>query len=348
MPRMARLDSLKVTPEDIFYETARLLDFLLSTPDISQHQVDSLWNLMLLDIRKWKSDATDHDKRMVANTVFLLVRALLTQYYDTHFSETVCDLLENTIEHEWIGFGKQEDKDEYSEFSNRLVEQSPILSDWINQYDDADVWLSDQIAETLSNLEQKEVRAISKKKNARRKDYKPEKQHRVEYPVFSKGPGVTDNHIKALYKLLTTRNWISTQTSEAEFHRLFSGSSNDCEIIWMGPDELGSNEPTTLGISALYVLFKRMADECLIVIGNGSKRVGPILETHFVDVDGHFLSSVSNVNKTSSIANDYIGKILKLMKTRLSSDDIQRFLEKEMESKYDQYDTQDLRIHKRN
>lgn len=159
---MARLNGLQVFPEDVFCESARLLDFLLSTPDISQHQVDSLWNLMLLDIRNWKSDATDHDKRMVANTVFLLVRALLTQYYDTHFSETVCDLLENTIGHEWIGFDKQEDKDEYSEFSNRLVEQSPILSDWINQYDDADVWLSDQIAEILVSSDEKEVKGMSK------------------------------------------------------------------------------------------------------------------------------------------------------------------------------------------
>lgn len=343
---MARLDGLQVSPEDVFCESARLLDFLLSKPDISQHQVDSLWNLMLLDIRKWKPNATDRDKRMVANTVFHVVRALLTQYYDTHFSETVCDLLENTIEHEWIGFDKQEDKDEYSEFSNRLVEQSPKLNEWINQYDDTDEWLSDQIADVIDTSGEKELGAKSKTKTTRGKKSKPEKQHGVEYPVFAKGQGVTDDHIKALYRFLTTRGWISTQTSVADFQRLFSGVSNDCEIIWTGQDKLGGNEPTALGVSALYVLFKRMVEESLITIGNNSKQVGPILELHFVDSKGHFLTSVSNVNKTSIIANDYIEKILKLMRTRPSSDDIQRFLTEEMESKYDKDDLQDLRYHR--
>ena len=41
---------------------------------------------------------------------------------------------------------------------------------------------------------------------------KPEKPHGVEYPVFSKGLGVTEDHVKALYRLLTARGWISTQT----------------------------------------------------------------------------------------------------------------------------------------
>jgi len=143
---MARLDSLEVEPEDVFCESARLLDFLLSTPDISQHQVDSLWNLMLLDIRKWKSDATDHDKRMVANTVFLLVRALLTQYYDTHYSEDICDMLDSTITREMKGC----DEKEQEGFNQRLIDQSPAICNWINTYDEENYWLSDRISRVLS------------------------------------------------------------------------------------------------------------------------------------------------------------------------------------------------------
>lgn len=176
---------------------------------------------------------------------------------------------------------------------------------------------------------------------------KQELQHGVEYPVFSKGIAVTDYHIKALYLDLTKRGWISTQTNEADFKRLFSGKSNDCEIIWTGQDKLGNNEPTPLGISALYVLFKSMYGDNLITTSSKAQKVGPILEKHFVDNDGHFLTNVSNTSKTCAKANEYIKEILELMRKRLSSEDIQRQFEEETESKYDYYDHQDLKYRKR-
>ena len=190
-------------------------------------------------------------------------------------------------------------------------------------------------------------------KNARGKastddKQKPEKQHGAEYPVFSKGMGVTDDHIKALYRLLTARGWISTQTKEVDFLRLFNGQDNDCEIIWMGQDKLGCNETITLGVSALYVLFKSMADEGLITTGSKSKaqRVGPIMESHFVNTQGRFLTNISNVSTTSQVATAYIERILKTMRLRPSTEDIQRLLQEEMESKYDENDRQNLNYRK--
>ena len=175
---------------------------------------------------------------------------------------------------------------------------------------------------------------------------KPELQHGVEYPVFSKGSGVTDDHIIALYRLLTARGWISTQTKEVDFLRLFSGKSNDCEIIWTGQDKLGDNKPIKLGVSALYVLFKGMYDESRITTSSKAQKVGPILEMHFVDTDGHFLTNVSNVRKTSAKAYVYIQLIKNTMRMRPSSEYIQRILEEDMESKHDKNDRQDLNYRK--
>lgn len=175
---------------------------------------------------------------------------------------------------------------------------------------------------------------------------KRELQHGVEYPVFSKGSGVTDDHIKALYRLLTARGWISTQTKEADFLRLFYGESNDCEIIWAGQDKLGDNEPTILGVSALYVLFKDMFDEGLITTSSKAQKVGPILEMHFVHTDGHFLTNVSNVRTISAKANVYIQLIKNTMRMRPSSEYIQHLLEEDMESKHDKNDRQDLNYRK--
>lgn len=192
----------------------------------------------------------------------------------------------------------------------------------------------------------KTVSKKGKKNSSSTTAQKPELQHGVEYPVFSKGAGVTDDHIKALYRLLTARGWIGTQTKEADFLRMFSGKSNDCEIIWTSLDKLGNNKSTKLGISALYVLFKDMFDEGLITTSSKAQKVGPILEMHFVDTDGHFLTNVSNLSTTSAKANDYIQQILRTMKMRPSSEDIQRLLEEDMESKYDENDRQDLNYRK--
>ena len=185
-----------------------------------------------------------------------------------------------------------------------------------------------QNVNVYNNARESKTEASKRRKKASNDtENKPEKQHGVDYPVFSKGTGVTDYHVKALYLYLTSRGWISTQTNEVDFLRLFIGVDNDCEIIWTGVDKLGNNPETELGKSALYVLFKKMADEKLITTGYRSERVGPILESHFVDTEGHFLMDVSNVNTTSRKANDYIDKIMATMRIRANHKFIQEKLD---------------------
>ena len=206
-----------------------------------------------------------------------------------------------------------------------------------------------QNVEIYNNIPKGKTTSIKKNRgnSAQNAVSKPELQHGVEYPVFSKGSGVTDDHIKAIYLMLTARGWISTQTSVVDFRRLFSGKSNDCEIIWTGQEKLGDNKSTKLGISALYVLFKNMYDAEQITTSSKAQKVGPILESHFVDSKGYLLTNVSNVTTTSAKANEIINKILKMMSTRPSSEDIQRWLEGEMESRYDKNDRQDMSYRKR-
>lgn len=202
------------------------------------------------------------------------------------------------------------------------------------------------VQKVYSGKEPKSASSQRKDNTSRNIASRNEKQHGVDYPVFSKGSGVTDYHIKALYMYLTARGWISTQTKEADFLRLFNGQDNDCEIIWTGQDKHGNNEPTLLGVSALYVLFKSMADEGYIMTGTKSNRVGPILSSHFVDSEGHFLRSVSNVNTTSQTAGTYIKKILATMQMRANqkfiqqklNSDLSTLIEQEGEEKYNKYE----------
>lgn len=145
--RKGKLDGALVKEEDIFTESAWLLDLLWSMPDITQHQIDLLWDKLFNDCREWQADMSDHDKRMVAGTVFHIVRAALAQHYDSHYYETICGMLNCTLERELKGLDVEEQK----VFLQRLVEQSPALSEWINSHDEADKWLSDEIADAIAD-----------------------------------------------------------------------------------------------------------------------------------------------------------------------------------------------------
>lgn len=181
--------------------------------------------------------------------------------------------------------------------------------------------------------------ATAKKENrkAKKSDAKPvEKQHGVDYPVFAKGLGVTDAHLKMVYYLLKNRGWISPQTSESDFMMLFSDRSNDCKIKWTGQTLRGNNELNILGKSALYVLFKRLVEEKLIKTSY-NERVGPILESHFIDEEGHFLTAISDKKTTSKQANEVIEQVINMMRVKPKSEDLMNLLAEEMQEKHDKY-----------
>lgn len=145
--RKGKLDGALVKEEDIFTESAWLLDLLWSMPDITQYQIDLLWDKLFNDCREWQADMSDHDKRMVAGTVFHIVRAALAQHYDSRYCETICGMLICTLERELKGLDVEEQK----VFLQRFVEQSPTLSEWINNYEDVDKWLYDEIMDTIAD-----------------------------------------------------------------------------------------------------------------------------------------------------------------------------------------------------
>lgn len=249
-PRQAWLNGLSVTPEDVFRESARLLDFLLNKPDINQHQVDSLWNLLVINVSKWGSNITDRDKWMVSSTVFMVVRATLTQYYDTCFSENVCDLLNQTLEHVVASFDKQE----WEEFHQKLTEQTPELCEWINSYDEADEWLSDQIA------------VVTTVKSGKAEgDFIPSGQ------TFTKTALLTDTLIDIMGQRLAQAKKL--EASPDDLRKLFSGIDQQFTMTWMGTG------------GELRDLFKMLTDtKCQFA--KPQRGYQKILKSHFLSADG--------------------------------------------------------------
>lgn len=265
---MARLNGLQVTQFDVFSESARLLDFLLCNPDINQHQMDSLWTMQLNDIRKWKTDATDYDKRMVAGTVFMVVRATLTQYSESAYSETICDLLTNTLERKLESC----DEKEQTEFLELLRGQSPTLCEWINSYDEADEWLSDQIVDTI------------RARKGGKDDFTPSGK------TFSKTTLLTDKLIDIIGQRLTLANRL--KAGPDDWRKLFSGIDQQFTITWLGTE------------GELRDLFMMLTDDGYVTPKRGYQQ---ILKSHFLDENANRFNNLhraKSINSFQTIIDD--------------------------------------------
>lgn len=258
---MAQLNGLQITHFDVFCESARLLDYLMCNRDISQHEMDSLWTIQLNDIRKWKTDVTDHDKRMVAGTVFMVVRASLTQRFESCYSETICNLLTNTLER------KLEDcnEKEQAEFLELLREQSPVLCEWINSYDEIDEWLSDRIANTL------------RAKKVDKDDFNPSGK------TFKKTALLTDTLIDIIGQRLTQANKL--KASPDDWRKLFSGIDQQFTITWSGKE------------GELRDLFKMLTDDGY---ANPKRDYQLILKSHFLDEDNNRFNNLHGAKSIDS------------------------------------------------
>ena len=177
--------------------------------------------------------------------------------------------------------------------------------------------------------EEKEV-----KKPKKTTGQKPEKPR--ETMTFGRKSGVTEGHIVLLYQKLVKEGWI--EGNDADFKALFSGSRDeDCELVWLGK----------YGKGTLVELFKQFVQAKLIVVSDGFT-LSSILEGHFKDTDGKWLTGLDKGDSANSKALPVIQECVKLLKA-----DPERMIygdydgDEDARSEYDQFDQQDMHWHQR-
>jgi hypothetical protein len=95
--------------------------------------------------------------------------------------------------------------------------------------------------------------------------------------------GITEGHIQMLRAKLIDVGWIADDTKPDDFHDLFSGKINNAKITWT----------EKVGKGMLRFLFLQMYRQQKISIPFGY-HLSSILESHFVDPDGHYLYKLNN------------------------------------------------------
>ena len=177
--------------------------------------------------------------------------------------------------------------------------------------------------------EEKEVKKPKKATGS-----KPKKPR--ETMTCGRRSAVTEGHIVLLYQKLVKEGWI--EGNDADFKALFSGKRDeDCQLTWKG----------LYGKGTLVELFKRFLVEGLVKVAEGFT-LPAILEGHFKDINGAWLTGLDKGNGANDKALPIITECVKLLKASPDQliygayDDDEDF-----KSEYDPFDHQDLNLHKR-
>ena len=113
---------------------------------------------------------------------------------------------------------------------------------------------------------------------------KPKAQARPDrnYITFTMS-GITEGHLQMLRQKLIQVGWIANDTQPDAFSKLFSGKTNTIKITWTG----------IVGKGMLRFLFTKMVEQRYIIVPD-SHSIDTILENHFIDTDGNYLSGLNS------------------------------------------------------
>lgn len=157
-----------------------------------------------------------------------------------------------------------------------------------------------------------------------------------ETMTFKRKSTVLDGHLTLLFNKLTKEGWI--KGNEADFKALFSGKRDeDCELIWLEP----------FGKAVLFSLFSAFCHEGLVFVPNGYA-ISSILEGHFKDKSGQWVTGLDKGNKPHVKAYPVIMECVKLLQIdahRLAYGNNQD--DEDFQAKFDPFDHQDLNLHHR-
>lgn len=121
--------------------------------------------------------------------------------------------------------------------------------------------------------------------------------------------GITKGHVTLLYQKLMDVGWIPKHTPADDFQHLFSGKSCVCKVTWTGG-----------GKGNLRELFRIMREQELITIP-GNNGLEAVLESHFVDKNGNYLTGLNSSGNGANKSLPIIKECISLLQLSLDIDD---------------------------
>ena len=268
-----RMPRLKFTPEEIFFETAVLIDRIMEDPGAFELYSPMLWDELYCEYLEFDRTVPEDELVLAVTCVYYATISSFALHHHAGYCYSIAtDLFEDIHKHNanWKEF---EDK------ANEMLHfHQDQLGEWINSYSDSESYLSDDIEEVLV-----------KKDDGNPDSRKPFEPVRTTFAMTSL---ITTGNIALVCQELTNSGWIDKKTNPNDFQKLFSGNNSSVKIVWTGK----------VGIGALKTLFEQMNEKGFITFTSHSLPI--ILRSHFVTSKGKHIGDfrgASYTDKTASV-----------------------------------------------
>lgn len=245
--RQEEITSVMVQPEDIFYESAWLIDELVeaNTETDAASNARKLWSTVFNDIGYWANGVSLNDRYLIASTIFRLVATAFSLHWQSKYCDTLRDALLTMVEerrpspedlHELQKRERQQD-----ELLDAIIACSASLKDWVNDYiDNPNLWLTEEIEQALNphhstNTEKPESRKADKNNNIHIRRERTvwngkEITHSFDYRPKGISNEERNNRLSTFFNLLN-KKYVS-HTDMNTFINIFSGVATTEYVVW--------------------------------------------------------------------------------------------------------------------
>ena len=238
--RQEEITSVMVRAEDIFYESAWLIDELVEADaDTDATSLTrGLWSTVSNDIGYWANGVSLCDRYLITSTIFHLVATAFSLHWHSYYCDTLRDALLNVVEdkrpspkdlHEL-----QEQERQQEEMLYSIIANSAILKDWMIDYiDNAESLLTEEIELALNpHLSTNTPKPESRK--ADKKSFDPD-TFRETFTYYPDGMSQKEREIRLKMAFSRMRcTLIDRNTHYDTFEDLLSGKPLDVKIVWVG------------------------------------------------------------------------------------------------------------------
>ena len=230
--RAGRLVGVKANGEEVFCEVASLTDSLMAAPlrSLNQKDIDDIYTGLVNDYHEW-DNSSPHDREIIADTVFRIVRQLMCHYWGLWHSDEVYAMIGETLKRESRAFNDEE----LNQIDSRLLSCSEMLDAWVNQDYDGHLW--EEIEAVIKGKPQ------GKKPRSGRKAIDP-KEITASFNYLPKASNRTIL-LKVFYDCLRGV-YIERKVNQKLFIDVFSGTTTTEKITWIR------------GIRELHYLFDKL------------------------------------------------------------------------------------------
>lgn len=245
--RQEEITSVMAVAEDIFYETAWLIDELIeidADTDVMS-LTRGLWSTVFNDIGYWANGVSKNERYLIASTIFRLVATAFCLHWHSYYCDTLRDSLLAMVDerrpspetiHEYQLLERQQE-----ELLDSVITNSTILKDWVNDYiDNPEFLLTDEIDLALNphlatNTRKPESRKDDKNNNIIIKRERTvwngkEITHSFDYRPNGISNEERNNRLSTFFNLLN-KKYVS-HTDMNTFINIFSGVATTEYVVW--------------------------------------------------------------------------------------------------------------------